>query len=51
MSTRISPKPFGEWLEHKIDEWDLRGEVEAKVDRLMFHAKNATGGKAGRSWN
>ncbi len=41
MRTAKSEKPFGDWLEDKIDEWGLREAVEEKVGRLMLQQKIA----------
>jgi transcriptional regulator with XRE-family HTH domain len=39
MRTAKSEKPFGDWLENKIDEWGLREAVEEEVGRLMLQQK------------
>ena len=41
MRTAKSEKPFGDWLEDKIDEWDLREAVEEEMGRLMLQQKIA----------
>lgn len=41
MRTAKSEKPFGDWLEGKIDEWGLREAVEEEVGRLMLQQKIA----------
>jgi transcriptional regulator with XRE-family HTH domain len=41
MRTAKSEKPFGDWLEDKIDEWGLREAVEEEVGRLMLQQKIA----------
>ncbi len=41
MRTAKSEKPFGDWLEYKIDEWGLREAVEEEVGRLMLQQKIA----------
>jgi DNA-binding XRE family transcriptional regulator len=41
MRTAKSEKPFGDWLEDKIDEWCLREAVEEEVGRLMLQQKIA----------
>lgn len=39
MRTAKSERPFGAWLEDKIDEWGLREAVEEEVGRLMLQQK------------
>jgi DNA-binding XRE family transcriptional regulator len=41
MRTAKFEKPFGDWLEDKIDEWGLREVVEEEVNRLMLQQKIA----------
>ena len=41
MRTAKSEKPFGDWLEDKIDEWGLREAVEEEGGRLMLQQKIA----------
>ena len=41
MRTAKSEKPFGDWLEDKIDEWGLQGAVEEEVGRMMLQQEFA----------
>ncbi|HUO05227.1 MAG TPA: helix-turn-helix domain-containing protein [Candidatus Binataceae bacterium] len=41
LQTTKSLKPFGEWLDDKIEEWNLREEVQEEVNRLMLQQKIA----------
>jgi transcriptional regulator with XRE-family HTH domain len=34
-------KPFMEWLDDKVDEWDLREEVEAEMQKIALQQKIA----------